>query len=399
MNILSDVLTTILPTPGEKRGAGISTYLDMLSGTTGISRVNGKGALTIPAYYAGVNQIANDIAKLPKGIYRRDEGNRQEVDHPAKYLIANEPNEVMSSFVFHFVMVLSAIHCGNGIAIIERNPVTGIEERFVFVHPEDLHGIRKIQGRLWYFTKYGTYSAADILHFLGFTTNGYIGQSLISYAAETLGIAKSAQSFTADNFNNRGLGFGVIETEKAMTKGKRKVEGAVNDKLSATGKIKTVMLDEGMKYKPITLNMQEAQLIEQGKFSVVDIARFLLISPRKLMDTSGDNYATAYQASTDHINDTIQPWRIRIEQEYDRKIFTPEQKRDHYVRFNDNVLLRGDLPAKADYYMKMAMMGIMNRNEIRALEELNSVEGLEEHLTPTNTFTPEQIQKILSDEK
>ena len=302
--------------------------------------------------------------------------------------------------MFHFIMMQAVINRGNGLAQIVRNPTTGKAIALLFIHPDDVREIKVIDGKQWYYTTSGVLQANDVIHILGYSSNGITGQSVISFAAETLGIAKSAQTFTAANFENKGLGFGVVETDKEVKNGvKQNIESAINNKLTAKGKIKTVMLDEGMSYKPITLNMQEVQLIEQGKFSVLDIARFLNISPRKLKDYSTNNYASAYQDSSDHVLDSLQPYIIKWQQEYDRKLFTPAEKKDHYTRFNDSILLRGDLSAKGVYYNQMVFSGVMSRNEIRRLEELNDIDGLDDHLTPVNTMIPAQIEKNLKNEK
>lgn len=401
MSSLSRALKDLVPSIGinEKR----SSILSLFSGyteTNPATSINSLNALSLPAYYCGVNQIANDIAKLPKGVFIKNGNQRESVDHHIKFLINKEPNSLMTSFMFYFVMMQAVINRGNAIAQIVRDPRTGKVISLLFIHPDDVRDIKVIDGKQWYYTSSGVLKSDDVIHILGYSTNGVVGQSVISYAAETLGIAKSAQSFTASNFENKGLGFGVVETDKEIKNGvKQNIESAINNKLTAKGKIKTVMLDEGMSYKPITLNMQEVQLIEQGKFSVLDIARFLNISPRKLKDYSTNNYASAYQDSSDHVLDSLQPYIIKWQQEFDRKLFTPKEKKDHYTKFNDSILLRGDLNAKGEYYNKMVFSGVMSRNEIRRLEELNDIDGLDDHLTPVNTMIPAQIEKNLENEK
>lgn len=399
---LNTVLKSFIPSLGEKRGSTIVTLDSLFSmrASTSTSKINASTALTLPAYYRGVNQIASDIAKLPKGVYKKTDGNRESLsDHPVSFLIDREASPSMDAYTFHFIMTLAAIHRGNGLAKINQNPQTGNIDSLEFIHPDDIRDIKKVDGKIWYYTKFGVYTQGEVIHIMGFTDNGIYGKGVIRYAAETMGISKAAQNFTASNFEDRGTGFGVVTSDKAITN-KKPIEDAINTKLQADGKIKTVMLDEGMQYTPITLNMEEAQLIEQAKFGVLDIARFLSISPRKLGDFTVNNYASAYQDATDHVTDTIQPWSIRYQQEYDRKLFTmPEKQSNHYVKFNDNILLRGDLAAKGAYYTQMIFSGALTRNEVRAFEDLNAIEGLSEPLTPVNSKLPMEIKKGLEDEK
>jgi HK97 family phage portal protein len=401
MNSLTTALKALVPSPSQtgKRSAGAFDFLDYLGSSPSKTSISTGNALTLPAYYNAINQISNDIAKLPKGIFQKVEDGRESVDHPIKYLINKEPNNLMTAFDFHFVMMLAAIHRGNGIAYISRNKSTAQIDALIFIHPDDVQNIYLSDSKLYYKTTKGLFSEEEVIHIKGFSTDGLIGKSVISYASETLGIAKSAQNFTATNYEGKGLGFGWVSSDKVFTtRAKKTIESAINEKLSAPGKVKTVMLDEGMKYNPITMNMQEAQLIQQGAFSVEDIARFLNISTRKLK-ASGDNYASAYMDQVDHVNDCLQPWMCKFELEYARKCFNDAEKRnDLYVKFNDNLLMRGDLAGKGVFYNQMALTGLYTRNEIRAFENMNPLPGLDAPLTPVNTQTPAQIQNKLDNE-
>jgi HK97 family phage portal protein len=138
------------------------------------------------------------------------------------------------------------------------------------------------------------------------------------------------------------------------------------------------MLDEGMKYKSISITPAEAEFLETNKYGVLEVCRWLNINPHKIKDFSAGNYANVYQQSIEHVQDSIIPWTTRIEQEVTRKTF--QKGSDKYFRMNVNALLRGDLTSKKDYYTAMTYAGVYTRNEIRALEEMNPIDGLDEIL-------------------
>lgn len=400
-NLVTRAITNFIPkekAPGEARSAFSFLPFAPLKGQFG-SKVGIEAALTLPAYYNAVDQISNDLAKLPKGVYKKNGQDREKLPtHDISFLIDKEPNKYLTAFTFHKIMTQAAINRGNGISTIQRNQA-GKTIALNFVHPDDLLNIFKYNDNIWYVTKDGVFPSEDVIHIMGYTNDGITGISVVRYAANTLGISLAAQKFTSDGFENRGLGFGVVESEKDVNSdNKQKIENAVNTKLSGEGKIKTVMLDDGMKYKPITINNQEAQLIEQGKLSIRDICRFLNISPHKVKDLDNTNYSVIEMLSIEHASDSIQPWAIKFQQEYNRKLFTPAEKRDHYIHFNDNILLRADMKTKGEYYSKMVNIGALTRNEVRAFEELNQIEGLSDPLTPVNVYIPAQIQKTLQDE-
>jgi HK97 family phage portal protein len=144
------------------------------------------------------------------------------------------------------------------------------------------------------------------------------------------------------------------------------------------------MLDEGMKYKSISISPAEAQFLETNKAGVIEVCRWLNIAPHKLKDLNNANYSNIQQQSIEHVQDSLLPWIVRMEQEISNKIFTTKEKASLYVKFNEKSLLRGDLEARKNYYTAMVYAGIMTRNEARALEDMNGIDGLDEILQPVN---------------
>lgn len=402
-NIVHRALTSLNKpsgNPGESRSLGFPFWpFNPLKGNFGAA-LGHNAALTLPAYYNAVEQITNDIAKLPKAVYKKTGTNREKLgQHPVTYLINRAPNKLMTAFTFHKMMAQAAINRGNGIALINRNPNTAAVTSLEFIHPDDVRDIKLISGELYYFIKDSVYTSDEVIHNTGYSDNGLVGVSVIKYAANVLGISLAAQKFSQETFENRGVGYAVIEADGDISATKKQeIENAVNSKLQGDGKIKSVMLDDGHKYKAIQINNQEAQLVEQGKLSIADICRFLNISPHKVKVLDDANYNALYMLNIEHASDSIQPWAIKFSQEYGRKLFTDNEKKDHYVKMNDNILLRADLKTKGEWYSKAVQAGIYTRNEIRAMEELNALDGLDEPLTPVNTQIPAQIQNNLDNE-
>ncbi len=123
MSSLSRALKVLIPSNNntEKRSNIFSLFNGYTANSTATS-INNINALSLPAYYCGVNQIANDIAKLPKGVFKKTGNTRQGVDHSIKFLINKEPNTLMTAFMFHFIMMQAVINRGNAVAQIVRNP-------------------------------------------------------------------------------------------------------------------------------------------------------------------------------------------------------------------------------------------------------------------------------------
>ncbi|MDM1345708.1 phage portal protein [Myroides marinus] len=385
-----------------------SGFMDFFTGFGGGSKtiVTPKRALTIPAFYNAVDQLSNDIAKLPKAVHIKEGDHRRKyIEHPLNYLISTQPNPMMTAFDFWKLVVVLVILKGNCYVMVNRSN-SGVEESLVIQDNDDVKILRDEENNLlFYKIKKKIYASSDILHFKGFSLDGIEGIGVITWAAHNLGVNLDAQEYQRDIYSDRGLGYGVIESDKAIEVGNKKIisEGFTS-KLNEKNKFKVPVLDEGLKYKPITITPAEAQFLETNKNSVVEIARWLNIAPHKIKDLSHGTYSNIEVQNIEHVQDSLIPWTYRIEQELDRKMFlhVGGQEENQYVKFNEKVLLRGDSRARAEYLTKMIYTGIMTRNEARALEDLDPIEGLDDPLTPVNmemmSYLLDKNKKELEDE-
>src|SRR5690606_19615010 len=126
------------------------------------------------------------------------------------------------------------------------------------------------------------------------------------------------------------------------------------------------------------------EFIETNKMAILEICRWLNIAPHKLKVLDNANFSNIYHQSIEHVQDSILPWLVRLEQEMNRKFFGIQQQ-NFYIKMNEKMLLRGDLNSKQVFYSAMVYSGVMTRNEVRALEDLNPIDGLDEPLTPVNS--------------
>lgn len=390
--------------PQQRSHQSLSDGVFSFLGVSGSGlQVTHHNALSLSAVYNAVDQISNDIAKLPKGVFERNGADRDRMPgHAVDYLISKRPNSLMTQFSFHKAMVIAAILRGNGVAEIVRNPQTGKQVAFKFIHPDDIKDIKLKDGQLFYYIK--GYSepltSEEVIHIPGFSVNGITGISIFKYAAENMATALAAEKFATDNFESKGLLAGLIKTEKAITAvGKKDQMGnAMEARLSRGGTHNIGVLDEGMDFMQIKANAQEAALIDWKKVSIEDVSRWFNMPPHKLKQLDKATYSNIEQQSLEYGSDTIAPWARKFEEEYDYKLFSEKERATVYVKFNTNALIRTDIKTKAEYYSKAINAGWHTRNEIRALEDYNGLDGLDEPLTPANALTQSQIKKNLSND-
>lgn len=366
-------------------GSGLG-WLSFGGNAVDATLANSKTAFTLSAFYNGVDQLSNDIAKLPKSVKRKNGASREDYsEHPVNYLISNEPNSMMTAFDFWKLIVVCMIIKGNAYARIFRNEVTGKIESFIHLDSEDVLVFEK-DNKLYYTYKGETILSEDMLHYKAFSFNGKIGVSVIAFAAKQLGISIDAQNYQQDVYKDRGLGYGVIESDSDVTSGNKKaIEDGFSAKMSSQNKFKVPMLDNGMKYKSITVTPAEAQFLETNKNGVLEVCRWLNIAPHKLKVLDNSNFSNMQQQGIEHVQDSIVPWTMRLEQETGRKVFSDADKAvSAFIYFNVNALLRGDMEARKNFYTALVYAGVMTRNEARAFENMNPIDGLDEPLQPVN---------------
>lgn len=364
-------------------------------------KVNTNTALTLSAFYCGVNSIANSIAMLPFSVYVRKDGIREPAyDHPAHYLLHNEPNSRMTAFTFKHIMVLAVLMRGNAYAYQERNNA-GRVVGYHYLDPDSVTVIEKDRKLFYRVTGHkDLFNADEIIHIPGLSFDGVSGKSVIEHAADNLGVALAAQKFGSDSLHNRGIAQGVIESENSVSvDAKKRLSSAWVAAMSSEEKYRAPILDEGMKYKPITLKPQEAQFIETYASGVEDVARWLSVPLHMLHTKSEGGYNSMTHLSIMYRSTAVQPLADKFKQEIERKTFTDgERKKGYYIYQNYQKILQVDPEARAKYYKDMIYMKAMSPNEVRELEDMNPYVGGDDKLQMSNLLTPEQIEAQLKNQ-
>lgn len=344
-----------------------------------------KTALTISAFYNAIEILSDDIAKLPKHVFKKEGNSRNKLtQHYINTLINIRPNPKMTAFTFWKTVEALRLIKGNAYVEIVRDNNTG---RALFLNILSCSKVEIYENdeKLFYKYKGRTIDSEDILHFIGFSLNGKQGVGVVTYAAAQLGITLENQNYGTTIFQNRGLSYGVLESDKTIENTNKKlISEGFTSKLSEKNIHKAPVLDEGIKYKAISITPQEAQFLETNKNGVLEVCRWLNLAPHLLKDLTSANYSNIYQQSIEHVQLSVLPRVISKEQEINYKLFSEKERETTYVKFNIAVLLRGDLAAKSQFYTSMVYSGVYTRNEIRELEDRNPIEGLDEVLQPVN---------------
>lgn len=194
---------------------------------------------------------------------------------------------------------------------------------------------------------------SEILHFPGSGFDGLRSMSVIAYGAKNaIGNAIAMDEYSGKFFANGAHPSIILKAPGRMDdlqkQGMREAFMRKYSGLDNAHKM-PLILTEGIDAKEISLNAEDAQLLEARKFQVVDIARAFGVPPHMIGETSGSSAVGAgyEQQARDFVMHTLRLHLKRLEQELNRKLFPRDTGR--FVRFDLGDLIEGDSKAQADY--------------------------------------------------
>ena len=339
--------------------------------------VNEKTALQTTAVYACVRILAETIASLPFHTYRYTlNGKEKAIEHPIYYLLHSEPNPEMTSFVFRETLMSHLLLWGNAYAQIIRDGRGRVLGLYPLL-PNKVIVNRNQHGELVYqYEKEGqTYflRSYEVLHIPGLGFDGIIGYSPIAMAKNAVGMAIATEEYGAKFFANGANPGGVLE-HPGVVKDPARIRESWNAVYQGSSNAHRVaVLEEGMKFQSIGIPPEQAQFLETRKFQINEIARIFRIPPHMIGDLEKSSFSNIEQQSLEFVMYTLDPWVVRWEQAIQRALFTENEKRQYFVKFNVDGLLRGDYQSRMNGYAVGRQNGWLSANDIRELENLNRI--------------------------
>lgn len=355
-------------------------------------------AMAYSAVNACVRIISETLGSLPWSVYRRlDTGGRESLPrHGVQWLLNTQANPEMSAFIFRRLMLSHMLVWGNAYAEIER----GLDGRAIWLWPlmPDRTVIQRSEtGAL--IVKVSDANGGqyvlpreNVFHLSDGGFDGIVGLSRIQLAKRAVGIGMAQDAFGASYYANGATIGGVISQKTGKTLSvvaKDELLNQFNEKYAGPDRShKTMYLDGGMEYQPLSLPLSDAQFLETRRFQVEEIARWYGVPMHLLNDLTNANYAISYEASKNFVEHTLRPICVLAEQEANIRLFAGRVQNAVYSRINLTGLLRADPKTRGDYYRSMVHAGIMSINEVRELEDMNSIgtDG-DEHYLQSNMTT------------
>ena len=385
-------LTRLFAPQRESRATMADILKAMSAGATtktGIS-VTPNTALNYTAVLAGVRILAESVASLPAFVYQRNGAERSRAANHILYpLLHDAPNHRQTAFEFFELGMSHLVLWGNYYAEIERNG-RGQAIALWPLRPDRMTVALATDGRRLYTYDNTPVASERILHIAGLGGDGIVGYSLIRLAREAIGLGLATQQFGATVFGNGAVpGIVLRHPGELSDKAYDRLQTSWNATHGGLENAhKAAILEEGVSIEKIGIPPEDAQFLETRRFQVEEIARIFRIPPHLMaMTDKAATYASVEQFAIQFVRDTIRPWLKRWEAALALQLLSPSERQQYYVEFLVDDLLRGDTQTRYQAYATARQWGWMSANDIRRLENMDTVAGGDVYLVPLNMVT------------
>lgn len=359
-------------------------------------------AIQSTPFWAAVQIISNTIASLPFDVFQRRESGQTPAENlPLRGVIQGDVDRKYGRFMFMQKLIASAC-LGNGYARILRDTtgqVTGFEflkRSEVMVDDRTESGVPVYRINRTNGVKPQAYVLFDyeVIHIPGLSVMSDWGEEITIVHAPTLEQDLSAKKFGNQYFAN-GIHSSVVikhpgeagpQLHRRLMAMWRKLYGGTNNAGTP------MLLDAGMDIVKVSVNPQEAMLVDVRKFTISDVARITNIPLHLLQDLDRATFNNIEVMNAQFVSMCLVPWCEKIECEFNRKCIPESRKGKYFFQFDLKGLMRGNTEARAKFYQSLWGIGAVSSNEVRRMEGLNDRDGGDVYYIPVNMSPWDKLQ-------
>lgn len=350
--------------------------------------VNEDLAKTVSAFYNGLTQLSWGVAKLPLHVYHEKDGvKKRDRKHPLAKVMQRAPNPYMIPFELKEMIVGHLILRGDFFAQIVA--LKNGSYWLIPLHPDRVRVEQsKDYGLIYHYTdSKGTMVLPhwEVWHVKGAFSDGIRGQSVISAAAASLGRMVAMEDYASAYFSGSSIPSGILtydgEIEDEQIDQLRAQWRRQMEKKNAEDRV--AVLGADLKWQQVGISMEDSQFLESRKFEITEIARWLNLPPHKLKELSNATFSNIEQQKLEFDQDSLLPLTIRV-QESATKAFFERDIEERWVEFKFDSLLSTDTATRYAAHNTAIQGGWKTRNEVRAIENLEPIDGLDNILVPLN---------------
>ncbi|MBR0855656.1 phage portal protein [Bradyrhizobium liaoningense] len=371
--------------------------------------VGPNGAMQLSAFWSCVRLNSETISTLPLGMYekQRDGSKAPAEGHVLYGVLHDSPNADQTAAEFWEGQVISLCIFGNAYSLKDkREDGSIISLTPLSAAPGDMQRKRDDKGVLRYsFThrgkRYVGLTEDDVFHIRGFGDDGNGGGlSVIAFARQSLSISEAIAASAGATFRN-GMKSSIFFTSPPGVKmdqtqrndfRKAFIDPYVGGEATNAG-----LLEQGFDVKTVSLPPKDAEMLLTWRFSIEEICRWLRVPP-VLIGHSADGQ-TMWGSGIEQImlgwlTLGLRPYLTRIEQAIKKRLVLPKERGRIFAEFNVEGLLRADSAGRASLLSSLVQNGLMTRNEGRALDNRQRMDGGDVLTVQSNLVPIDMLGKL-----
>lgn len=345
--------------------------------------VSEETALHYSPFWAGINVIATDVAKLPHLVYERlERGKRRAKEHPVYRVLHDEPNPLMPPIAVRRTAQAHALTWGTGYLnvvwngrgeVVELWPLrpdritpevtrTGPGRMSVtYIYRDDVNGI------------YTRLFPDEVLPIGGLGYDGIRGYSVVAMARQSIGLGLALERYGSSLFGNGARPGGVLKHPKRLSPdGRKRLQAdweAMHRGLDRAQRV--AILEEGLEWETIGIPPEDAQFLETRRLQVTEMARWLRLPPHKIGDLERATFSNIEQQGLEYVTDTLMGWLVTWDQMVNMRLFVGAERGRFFAEHLVDALTRADIKSRYEAYSIGRQIGVLNGNDIAELENRN----------------------------
>lgn len=366
----------------------------------GLETDSPRTLLSFSAIYACVSIISSDIGKLRIKLQQlTEQGVWKETTSPAFSPVLRKPNGYQTRIRFTEYWTISKLLSGNAYAFKERDD-RRVVRALHLLDPSRVTPLVAEDGGVYYqlnadrlagIAQQIVVPASEVIHDrMNCLWHPLVGVSPLYACATTGTVGNRIQTNSSKFFENMSRPSGMLTAPGSISNETAdRLKRYWEENFSGENIGRLAVAGDGLKYESMTIPAQEAQLVEQLKWSVEDVARVFKVPLYKL-GGQAPTYNNVEALNQAYYTDCLQSLIESMEACLDEGLSLPDR---YGVEFDLSGLLRMDTAARYEAHGKAIGAGWMAPNEARAAENLPPVEGGNSPMLQQQNWSLEQLAR------
>jgi HK97 family phage portal protein len=335
----------------------------LLSALMNGETITREKALTLPAVSGAVDLICNTVACMPVKLYKYKKGQVEEVEGDNRVALLNgDTGDTLDAFQFKKAMVEDYLLGKGGYAYIEkdRNDVVAlryVEEIYITI----LKNFKPIYKDYQILVEGEAFYPCDFIKLLRNTKDGASGVGLTVEVSKALETAYQTLLYQLGMVKSGGNKKGFLKSQRKLGQDEIDVLKKAWRRLYANNEENVVVLNNGLEFQEASNSSVEMQLNESKRTLQDEINHLFHIS---------DNFELFFK-------EAIYPIIKAFETALNRDLLLEKEKKSLFFEFDVKEIIKANITERYNAYKTAKETGFMTLNEIRRMENMNYVEGLD----------------------